>query len=80
MNQHVKKWGNSLAVRIPAAISSELGLKEDDSVEVRVEDGRVVIEKKHRKYPTLDELLERVTLDTVHPETDWGPRVGREFW
>lgn len=31
----VSKWGNSLAVRIPANIVEEMGLKEGDEVEFR---------------------------------------------
>lgn len=30
----VAKWGNSLAVRIPADVARELGLKEGDEVEL----------------------------------------------
>lgn len=30
----VSKWGNSLAIRIPAEIAQELGLKEGDEVEL----------------------------------------------
>ena len=32
----VSKWGNSLAIRLPAAIVEVLGLKEGDQVEVEV--------------------------------------------
>ena len=32
----VAKWGNSLAIRLPAAVVEVLGLKEGDNVEVRV--------------------------------------------
>jgi antitoxin MazE len=31
----VAKWGNSLAVRIPADVARELGLREGDSVDLR---------------------------------------------
>lgn len=31
----VAKWGNSLAVRIPADVARELGLREGDSVELK---------------------------------------------
>lgn len=31
----VSKWGNSLAVRLPAKLVQELGLKEGDEVEIR---------------------------------------------
>jgi antitoxin MazE len=32
----VAKWGNSLAVRLPAAVVDALGLKEGDQIEIRV--------------------------------------------
>ena len=32
----VAKWGNSLAVRIPAAVAEALKLKEGDQIEIRV--------------------------------------------
>jgi antitoxin MazE len=83
MNQHVKKWGNSAAVRLPAATLAAAGLKVDDPIDIREEDGRIVIEGKKkpvRKVVSLKELLSRVTDENIHPETDWGPPVGREVW
>ena len=32
----VAKWGNSLAIRVPAAVAEALELKEGDEVEVRL--------------------------------------------
>ena len=32
---HVSRWGNSLAVRLPAGVVEELGLKEGDEIELR---------------------------------------------
>jgi antitoxin MazE len=32
----VSKWGNSLAIRLPAAIVQALALKEGDDIEIRV--------------------------------------------
>ncbi|HEY1239307.1 MAG TPA: AbrB/MazE/SpoVT family DNA-binding domain-containing protein [Bryobacteraceae bacterium] len=32
----VSKWGNSLAVRLPAAVVEALGLKEGDEIEISV--------------------------------------------
>ena len=37
----VSKWGNSLAVRLPAAVVEALGLKEGDQIEIRIARGRV---------------------------------------
>lgn len=36
----VGKWGNSLAVRLPAAVVDALGLQEGDEVQVEVADPR----------------------------------------
>ena len=36
----VSKWGNSLAVRLPAAVVDTLGLKEGDSIEIVVAGAR----------------------------------------
>lgn len=36
----VSKWGNSLAVRLPAAVVDELNLHEGDEIEIHVEAGR----------------------------------------
>ena len=36
----VAKWGNSLAVRLPAAVVDALGLKEGDQLEITVDRGR----------------------------------------
>jgi antitoxin MazE len=32
----IAKWGNSLAVRLPAAVVDALGLKEGDDIDIRV--------------------------------------------
>ena len=78
MNQHVKKWGNSLALRLPAHLSASLGLKENDSVEMRQEHGGVFIRKVEEE--TLDELIDRITPENLHEPIDWGPPVGKEIW
>jgi antitoxin MazE len=37
---HVSKWGNSLAIRLPAAVVELLELKEGDEIEITVADSR----------------------------------------
>ena len=36
----VAKWGNSLAIRLPAAVVDALDLKEGDQIEIRVAGAR----------------------------------------
>jgi antitoxin MazE len=51
----VSKWGNSLAIRLPAQVVEYLKLKEGDDIEIQVTD------KKHfqvRKKPSLEDRIE----------------------
>lgn len=52
----VAKWGNSLAIRLPAAVVEALGLKEGDDIEIHVADAR---EFAVARKPTRADLLER---------------------
>ena len=79
MKTRVQKWGNSLAVRIPAAFASELGLEPDKAVEISLEDGQLVIGRSEEDY-TLEALLSQVTEQNLHSETDTGAAVGNEVW
>jgi antitoxin MazE len=48
----VKKWGNSAAVCIPAAVMGAIPIELDEPVEVREEAGRIVIEPAPPKRRT----------------------------
>jgi antitoxin MazE len=76
----VKKWGNSAAVRIPASILEAARLELDQSVDVREERGRIVIEPKHAKKFELAKLIRGITADNMHAAIDTGAPVGREAW
>ena len=80
MTVTIKKWGNSAAIRIPAAILEATHLRLDEPVEIREEEGRIIIEPARQKIYDLDELLKKVTKENIHVETDWGPPVGKEVW
>jgi antitoxin MazE len=53
MTMQVAKWGNSLAVRLPADLVRELGLKEGDRIDIVKDDGAM----KVRRLPRADEVL-----------------------
>jgi antitoxin MazE len=76
MKAVVKKWGNSASVRIPAAILAACHLAVDQPVDVREENGRIVIEPVHRDE--LEALIAGITPDNLHSEVSFGPAVGKE--
>lgn len=80
MRVQVKKWGNSASVRIPASVMAAASLELDQAVDVREEDGRIVIEPVRAPDIDLDALLTRMTPDTFHDEADFGRPVGEEAW
>jgi len=53
----VSKWGNSLAIRLPASVVEALELREGDDIEVVIEDERVF---QVKKKPDRDALLARL--------------------
>ena len=54
----VSKWGNSLAIRLPAAVVDALKLQEGDDIEVVIADARVL---RIAKKPGREALLARLS-------------------
>jgi antitoxin MazE len=77
----LKRWGNSAAVRLPAKIMEQASLHIEQAVEVRAEDGRIVIEPVRRSNFTLAELIAGITDDNLpdRDDVDTGEPVGGEL-
>lgn len=73
----IQKWGNSQAVRIPKRILEMVRLRENDKVEIKVQDGNLVIVpvKKHR---TLQERIAEYSGEYRCCEWDTGKPEGEE--
>jgi antitoxin MazE len=80
MLTHIRKWGNSLALRIPQSVAHEIGLGKDSAVEIALMDGKLVIAPVVKRRMTLEKLLAQVTDENIHREVDTGSAVGREVW
>lgn len=53
----VARWGNSLAVRLPAAVVEALNLKEGDEIEIRIAaDGAFLVKRDCSREQALDRL------------------------
>jgi len=80
MKTRVKKWGNSLALRIPKPLAVEVGLEQDSAVEILLVDEELVIRPLSEPLWSLESLLAEVTDENLHREVDTGPAVGHEVW
>jgi antitoxin MazE len=64
----VSKWGNSLAIRLPAVVVEALELKEGDEVEVRVAGTRTLdVDRDKRR----ERAMERIRSARWKLPPDW---------
>ena len=73
MKAKVQRRDGELVVVIPDESAKQEQFEENGEVEVRNPSLHPVF------YMTLDEICDRITPETLHGETDWGPDVGREI-
>jgi len=74
----VQRWGDSLAVRIPAALANQLRISENTPVGLEMVD-RVLILRAGSE-PTLEQVLAGITDENIPREIDAGPSLGVEVW
>jgi len=78
MEAVVKKWGNSLGIRIPNLIARELSLKDGSFVDIN-ERGKEIVVIPIRKN-RLSEMVNEINDQNLHAEMDTGRPVGKEIW
>lgn len=77
----IKQWGNSLGVRLPAAIAQEARLRLDQRVRMTVQNGQVIISPEPDGTPTLEQRLAKFDPARHGGEAMPGAgRLGAERW
>ena len=75
----ITKWGNSQGIRIPKKYLKQLGLKVGNKVELRIENGNlIIIPMREKKKPKID-INELFKGYIKTEEYNWG-KVGKEIW
>jgi len=78
MTVAIKKWGNSLALRIPKDIAQTLHIENNSTLELSIKDGALVI--KPQNETLLESLVAGIDANNLHTEIDMGKGVGNEEW
>jgi antitoxin MazE len=78
METIVKKWGNSLGIRIPNFIVRELSLKDGSFVDIKDKKGEIIIKPKEKNK--LSEILSKINDNNIHDEVETNGPVGNEIW
>lgn len=77
MKTKITKWGNSLGVRIPKILVEELGVSSETQMEIFIKGDSIVLMKP--KYD-LDTMLNQVSPENIHIESQTGKVIGKETW
>lgn len=80
MRATVRKWGNSLALRIPSGLAEDTHLGDGTEVDVAVEDGRLIVVPVAAPELSLDALVAGITPENLHGEQSADGARGGEAW
>ena len=80
MQTKIQKWGNSLGLRIPRAFAAEAQVEEGATVDLSVQNGRLLVRPLRVRKFALNGLLRKVNRRNLHREVSTGRAVGREAW
>ncbi|HIT96420.1 MAG TPA: AbrB/MazE/SpoVT family DNA-binding domain-containing protein [Candidatus Aphodousia faecavium] len=77
----VKKWGNSLGIRLPTSIKKALNVTENSKLLVKLTPEGLMV-KKAPSLPaySLDSLLKKIDDKNQHRDFDDGVPTGKEVW
>ncbi len=81
----IKKWGNSLAARIPAAIAKSLNIGVNQKVNMEIKGGKLIITPVTNIGYDLDDLLKHCPKEAIQlndEDREWlnAIPVGKEIW
>ena len=75
----LKKWGNSMAVRLPSAVVKAGHLVAGSQVQIHITaHGQKA--GKSASQVGIEALCAGITPENVHLQIEWGKPVGREVW
>ena len=78
MEAVVKKWGNSLGIRMPNFIVRGLSLKDGSFVDI-TENGSEIIIRPVKKIK-LSDMLSKINKNNIHKEIETTGPAGKEIW
>jgi antitoxin MazE len=80
MQTKVRRWGNSLGLRIPRSFAAELQVEDGSAVDLTVAEGEIRVRPLRARRYSLESLVEGITDGNRHGEVPVAPAVGREVW
>ncbi|MGI4787761.1 MAG: AbrB/MazE/SpoVT family DNA-binding domain-containing protein [Janthinobacterium lividum] len=80
MQVQIQRTDEGILILIPNDLAASCGLVSSDIVEVRRENGHLVVINPDEPHYDIEELLEGMTAEHLHAEIRTGPPRGNEVW
>ncbi|MBS0654379.1 MAG: AbrB/MazE/SpoVT family DNA-binding domain-containing protein [Verrucomicrobia bacterium] len=77
MQSNIRKWGNSLGVRIPIQLAKKLNIHAGSTVTLEIENGRLIVQTP--RYD-LETMLGEITSKNLHHQMLDDGQTGAEEW
>ena len=78
MTVPLKKWGNSLALRIPKDIATTLSIEYDSLIDLDIVDNTLVLRPQKKRL--LDSLVSQIYSEYIHKEISINGSMVNEEW
>jgi len=80
MRIKIQKWGNSMALRIPKSFADQVSIKLGSSVDLSIQDGKIIIEPLKTEEYDLKLLVDAINEANLHNEYMIDEPRGKEIW
>ncbi|MBS5967335.1 MAG: cell division protein FtsW [Finegoldia magna] len=80
MKTKLSKCGNSHVLQIPRSILDDLNWKDDDILDLKIEDNKLIIEISSDDEMNIEDLFEDFNGRYEKEDIDWGEVTGKEVW
>ena len=80
MKIKLHKCGNSHVLQIPRSILGGLNWKDDDILNLKIKDNKLIIENSSDDEMNIEDLFEDFNGQYSKEDIDWGKIVGKEVW
>ena len=80
MTSSIKRWGNSMAIRIPKSLVEKASIGQGTRVKIEVKQGRIILTPIRKSTYRLKDLVGAITKGNRHGAVETGSPRGREAW
>lgn len=80
MEIKVKKWGNSLGLRIPQAIANQIKIQDGSRINLVLKNNKIELIPVASEEYQLNDLVELISESNLHTVISSGQPQGKEIW